>query len=92
MARKRPLTLLYGAKDTERSQAVVIREMLEYYGVGNQIRAGNLATVSWPFLPCTPVIDAPSIMQAAPEPLTSRCMRTGPHGSEARFGELHRSR
>lgn len=28
-ARKRPLTLLYGARDTERNQAVVIRELLE---------------------------------------------------------------
>jgi uncharacterized protein YeaO (DUF488 family) len=29
MARKRPLTLLYGARDTERNQAAVIRELLE---------------------------------------------------------------
>ncbi len=29
MARKAPLTLLYGARDTERNQAVVIRELLE---------------------------------------------------------------
>lgn len=28
-ARKRPLTLLYSARDTERNQAVVIRELLE---------------------------------------------------------------
>lgn len=29
MARKRPLTLLYGARDTERNQAAVIKELLE---------------------------------------------------------------
>jgi uncharacterized protein YeaO (DUF488 family) len=29
IARKRPLTLLYGARDTERNQAVVIKEALE---------------------------------------------------------------
>ncbi|MGH7860990.1 MAG: DUF488 domain-containing protein [Candidatus Dormibacteraceae bacterium] len=29
LAREQPLTLLYGARDTERNQAVVIRELLE---------------------------------------------------------------
>ncbi|HKA11724.1 MAG TPA: DUF488 family protein [Candidatus Dormibacteraeota bacterium] len=29
LARKGPLTLLYGARDTERNQAVVIRELIE---------------------------------------------------------------
>jgi uncharacterized protein YeaO (DUF488 family) len=29
IARKRPLTLLYGARDTERNQAAVIKELLD---------------------------------------------------------------